>query len=190
MKKIFVLLTVLVSSFSLNNTQAQITLGANINVGKQPVWGPVGYDYVENYYMPDIDAYYNVPSRRYTYLDGSRWVTTASLPARYRSYDLYKGYKVVVNEKNPYNNADMYRTKYASFKGKHDQVIIRNSDDEKYFVIKNHPKHLKWMNGKGNGHNNGNGKGTGVGIGKGNGNGDGKGNGNFNNKNKKSKGKG
>ncbi len=157
MKKILVLLTVLVSSFSLNNTQAQITIGANINIGSQPVWGPVGYDYAENYYMPDIDVYYNVPRRQYTYLNGNQWVTVSSLPARYRSYDLYKGYKVVINEKNPYKNAAMYRTKYAGFKGKGGQVVIRNSNEQKYFQNKNHPEHSKWKGSNGNGNSKGNG---------------------------------
>lgn len=160
MKKITLLLTILVSSFSLTNTQAQVSLGVNINIGRQPVWGPVGYDYVENYYIPDIDAYYNVPRRQYTYLDGNRWVTAVSLPVRYRSYDLYKGYKVVVNEKNPYNNAAMYRAKYASYKGKSGQLVIRNSHEQKYFQNKNHPEHSKWKGNNGNGNSKGNGNGN------------------------------
>ncbi len=35
----------------------------------------------------------------------------------------------------------MYREKYASYKGRHDQEVIRDSHDSRYFVNKNHPEH-------------------------------------------------
>lgn len=49
----------MVSLFGINNAKAQVSL--NINIGSQPVWGPTGYDHVDYYYFPDIDAYYYVP---------------------------------------------------------------------------------------------------------------------------------
>ncbi|MES2003980.1 MAG: hypothetical protein V4450_05620 [Bacteroidota bacterium] len=153
MKKILVLLTVLVSGFTATNTKAQVSFGLNINIGSQPIWGPVGYDHVDNYYLPDIDVFYNVPNRQYTYQEGGRWIFSAYLPGRYRNYDLYSGYKVVVNENRPYRNAPMYRNKYAGYKDRHDQQPIRNSHEQKYFQNKDHPEHSKWNNGRGNGKN-------------------------------------
>ena len=154
----------------VKNSQAQVSIGLNVNIGAQPVWGPVGYDYVEYYYMPDIDAYYWVPRHQYVYLSGGRWVFALSLPPRYRSYDVYSGYKVVINGPRPYLHADVYRVKYAPYRGRrNEQVIIRNSEEPKYYVVKGHPKY--------NGHDNGNHGGVGAGNGGGRGNGNGGGNG-------------
>ena len=149
MKTKFLLFFLLLSGTALNTTQAQFRI--NVNIGSQPVWGPVGYDHVENYYLPDIESYYNVPTRQYTYFDNGRWVTAVSLPPRYRNYDLYSGYKVVINEQRPYLNNDVYRTKYGSYKNRHDQVVIRDSREIKYYEIKDHPRHGEW---KENGHDN------------------------------------
>jgi hypothetical protein len=41
----------------------------NINIGSQPVWGPVGYDHVDYYYLPDIETYYYVPTRQFVYFN-------------------------------------------------------------------------------------------------------------------------
>src|ERR1700722_6307721 len=71
---------------------------AQINVSIQPTWGPVGYNYVNYYYMPDIEAYYSVPLRRFTYYEGGRWVTSPFLPPRFSDFDFYHSYKVVLNE--------------------------------------------------------------------------------------------
>jgi hypothetical protein len=141
MKKIIFTVALLLSSFALSKVNAQVHFG--INIGTQPVWGPVGYNYVEYYYMPDIDAYYYVPSHQYIYLQSGRWTFSTSLPARF-NYNINTGYKVVINERQPYKNAGMYRTRYAGYRGNHSQAIIRNSNDSKYFENKNHPQHNKW----------------------------------------------
>ena len=157
MKKIILITALLLSGFAFQNASAQIHV--NINIGSQPVWGPVGYDRVEYYYMPDIDAYYYVPNRQYIYMERGRWIFAPSLPSSY-NYDLYSGYKVVVNEPSPYRHAEIYREKYGSFKDNHSQQIIRNSHEEKYFEIKDHPEHNKWNkdNGRGNNNDRGNNK--------------------------------
>jgi hypothetical protein len=140
------------------NAKAQVHVDVRLNVGTQPVWGPVGYDYVDYYYMPDIDVFYYVPRHQYIYLQSGRWIFASSLPSRYHNYDINRGYKVVVNEPTPYRNAAIYRTKYAGYKGNHGQEIIRNSHDSRYWENKNHPEHNKWkgnQNSNGNGHGNG-----------------------------------
>lgn len=129
---------------------AQVSLNVNFNIGSQPVWGPVGYDYVEFYYLPDIEVYYWVPRRQYVYLSNGRWVFATYLPARYRSYNLYTGYKVVINEPRAWNHFHSHKTKYISYKNKHgQQVVIKNSKDPKYYVVKGHPNY-KNHPGKGN----------------------------------------
>jgi hypothetical protein len=146
MKKILTIICVVMAGFFYGNSvQAQVRVNVNLNIGSQPVWGPTGYDYAEYYYLPDVDAYYYIPNHQYIYEDRGRWVYTSALPARYH-YDPYRSYKVVINEPKPYLHADVYRTKYGKYKGKYgQQQIIRDSRDERYYVVKGHP-----MNGKGN----------------------------------------
>jgi hypothetical protein len=125
--------------------KAQIHVDLNVNLGSQPVWGPTGYDHVDNYYLPDIEVYYNVPTHRYYYNQGGRWVSSSSLPSRYRNYDLYNSHKVVMNESQPWRNNESNKNKYSSFKGSHDQQPIRDSKESKYFVNKNHPQHNTYV---------------------------------------------
>lgn len=137
MKKYSFLLILLSTSIvGLQSTEsnAQIT----VNIGAQPNWGPVGYDRVDYYYLPDIDAYYSVPKRRFIYLDGNSWVTRTSLPLRYRNYDLYHGYKVVVNEPKPYLRNDVHRNMYAHYQGVNNQPFIRDNRNGNKFKMKGH----------------------------------------------------
>ncbi|WP_152620351.1 hypothetical protein [Pedobacter lusitanus] len=114
MKKLLLLSLLGVIGFLPYHAAAQISV--NVNIGSQPLWGPVGYDHVENYYLPDIESYYNVSTRQFSYRDGNRWISSVSLPSRYSGYDLYNGYKVVINSRDPYRNFDNDRVKYAKYK--------------------------------------------------------------------------
>jgi len=153
MKKFFLIFLVATGSIISKPATAQVSV--SINIGSQPTWGPVGYDYVEYYYLPDIETYYYVPRRQFVYLNNGNWVFATSLPSRYRSYNLYSGYKVVINEPRPYLHYTTHKVKYAKYKGNNGrQVIIRNSNEPKYYVVKGHPKY----NAKGNSGNKGKGK--------------------------------
>ena len=154
MKKAILIVTLLIGGLLFQKADAQIRVRLNLNIGSQPVWGPVGYDHVEYYYMPDIDAFYYVPRQQYIYMERGRWMFTTSLPYRYRNFDLYSGYKVVINEPTPYRHAETYRTQYGSYKGNHSQEVIRNSHDSRYFENKNHPEHNKWRGNGNRGNNN------------------------------------
>jgi len=137
---------VLLAALSFSPAKAQLRINLNLNIGTQPDWGPVGYDHAEYYYMPDIGVYYDVPHQQYVYPNGNSWVRATVLPPRYHNFDLYSGYKVVLNEPTPYLHDNVYRAKYAQYKGHRGQQIIRDSHDPKY---KDH--------GRGNGHDNGRG---------------------------------
>ena len=146
MKKILLLSGFILGSILFQEASALLRISIRANIGSQPVWGPSGYDRAEYYYLPEIDVFYNVSRRQYVYEQRGRWVFSASLPRQYRNYDLYSGYKVVVNDNRPYRNAGMYRTKYATYKNNHNQESIRNSKDSRYFKIKEHPEHNNWQN--------------------------------------------
>ncbi|MDP4265012.1 MAG: hypothetical protein Q8941_20965 [Bacteroidota bacterium] len=153
MKKTILIVTLLLSGFVFESATAQVRVSLRANIGIQPGWGPVGYDHVDYYYMPDIDAFYYVPSHQYIYQERGRWIFATSLPYRFHDYDVNNSYKVVVNDSRPYRHAETYRTKYAGYRGNHDQGTIRNSRDSKYFESKDHPDHDKWKRDHNHGRN-------------------------------------
>ena len=162
MRNTFLFIATLAAAVLVSSTvHAQVGIRLDFNVDRQPVWGPTGYDHVEYYYLPDIEAYYNVPQHMFYTNEGGRWIGRSRLPSRYHDYDFYHSYKVVVNEREPYLQHEKYRDTYSSYRGRHDQDDIRDSRDSKYFVNKNHPQHNNWM--KQQRHDNGKGKGRGHG---------------------------
>ena len=167
MKKIIFAAALIIGSFSLKIADAQIRFNVHLNIGSQPDWGPVGYNHVDYYYLPDIDAYYYVPTHQYVYYENHAWVHRAYLPARYRSYDLYHGYKVVINHPNPWLRNSYYRTTYAHYRGRGGQAVIRDSHHTHY-VNRGHDNghhygQARHDNGHGRGHDNGHGHSRGHG---------------------------
>ncbi|MDN3582299.1 hypothetical protein [Mucilaginibacter flavus] len=130
MKKIILTAAIVLGFLSIKPASAQISL--SINIGSQPEWGPTGYDRADYYYMPDIDSYYDVNAHQYVYFNNNVWIHSAALPPRYSNYDVYHGYKVVVNERTPWVHNTVYRTRYASYRGRRDQTVIRDSREVKY----------------------------------------------------------
>ncbi|HVI49086.1 MAG TPA: hypothetical protein VM802_29740 [Chitinophaga sp.] len=145
MKKLTLVTCLLVISLLYKHeATAQVRVNVNLNVGSQPVWGPAGYEYAEYYYMPDIDAYYYIPERKFIYYDDDRWIFAPALPPHYH-YDLYRGYKVVVNEPRPWLHADIYRSRYGRYRGWYGrQVIIRDHRDRYYYDDDRYYKKGKW----------------------------------------------
>lgn len=132
MKTILATALLLFCIFSFKNVDAQLRVNLNVNIGSQPDWGPVGYDHVDYYYLPEIETYYDVPSRQYIYFQNNGWVRRAYLPDRYRNYDMYRNYKVVINERSPWERNNIYRTRYNGYSSRRNQIIIRDSKDDKY----------------------------------------------------------
>jgi len=150
MRKLLFAAAIICSFLSFKSADAQLRIGFGININAQPDWGPVGYSHADYYYMPDIDAYYDVPAHQYVYYENNVWVHGAVLPQRYGNFDRYHSYKVVVNERNPWERHAYMRTKYAGYRGRRTQTVIRDSRDERY---RNH-----YHEDNGNGHGNGGGR--------------------------------
>jgi hypothetical protein len=148
MKKLILLFVLITGGLLCQPTFAQVTFRANITA--QPIWGPVGYDHVEYYYLPDIDVYYSVPRHKYIYMDDGNWVARSYLPPSHRDYDMYKARKVVINEPKPYLHHKDFRVKYGSSNEHSNQQSIRDSNESKYFANKNHPEHSKWKESRRN----------------------------------------
>lgn len=111
MKKLLLLVAFLGAVSTYQSANAQVSISANINIGR-PVWVPVGAAYVENYYFPDIDIYYDMGMRQYRYMDRGRWICAPALPAYYRNVDLVRARRVVIHEHNPYLRHDYWRARY------------------------------------------------------------------------------
>jgi Ni/Co efflux regulator RcnB len=148
MKKLILVFALCAIGLFCQTTTAQVRF--NVNIASQPIWGPVGYDHVDYYYLPDIEAYYNVPRHRYYYMENNRWRSGSNLPSRYRGTDLYNTRKVVVNEPKPYLNHQTYKSKYGSSNERYSGQSIRDSRDSRYFANKNHPEYRNWRNSQRN----------------------------------------
>jgi hypothetical protein len=150
--------------FASNSMHSQVSI--NVNLGMQPSWGPVGYSSVNYYYLPDIQSYYDVRNTQFIYLSNGVWIRSSYLPRQYRSYDLNRGYKVVMNDyhgSRPYYNYRYDKVKYyKGYKG-HPQKSIGHKE-EGHNDYENHGNkgnydsndHKDHHEGKGN---NGHGKG-------------------------------
>ena len=104
--------------FAFNTVKAQIQV--RFNIGVQPQWAPVEYQ-TDYYYLPDVEAYYDVPNSMFIYYEGNSWIHRSYLPVRYRNYDLYHGYKVSMREyhgNTPYYNHQVYRDRYSNGKNR------------------------------------------------------------------------
>ena len=125
MKNLKMIALGIVMLFASNSINAQVSI--NVNLGLQPSWGPVGYSSVDYYYIPDVQAYYDVRATQFIFLSNGAWIRSSNLPRQYRNYDLNSGYKVVLNDyhgSRPYTNYRYDRVKYyKGYKGKHQQSL-------------------------------------------------------------------
>ena len=131
MRKVILTAAFLIRCLSFKLADAQVRLSLGVNISAQPEWGPVGYARAQYYYMPDIDAYYDVPAHQYVYYENNAWVHGRALPPRYH-FDKYNSYKVVVNQPRPWEHQEQIRTRYASYRGHQGQAVIRDSHDQRY----------------------------------------------------------
>jgi hypothetical protein len=134
------LLKLLLFAFLLSaSIQAQVSV--NVNFGTPPVWAPTERVASQYYYLPDIDAYYDVPAQRFIYVRNGRWVREQRLPTRYSGYNLRTGQVVFLTDyrgKSPFAYHKKHKIKY---KGK------------RYEAAKGHAK-KSHDNGKRKGDNN------------------------------------
>ena len=150
---------------------AKAQVGISVNIGSPPLWGPVGYSEARYYYLPDVEGYYDVRSSMFIYYEGGVWVHRAYLPQRYRNYDLYGGYKVVMRDYHgdaPYEHFREYKTKYGrGYHGERQRTIGerpgRGNSGDKNFHHDNRggrsegrggPKNVEHGNERGNPHGN------------------------------------
>jgi hypothetical protein len=111
--------------FVSNLSYSQVSI--NVNIGTPPSWGPAGYSGIQYYYLPDIEIYYDIRAAQFIYFSAGVWHRSRYLPRQYRNYDLYSGYKVVLNDyhgSRPYSYFKNHKAKYyKGYKGKPQRTI-------------------------------------------------------------------
>ena len=151
--KRFKLLALGIILFIAGSTSAQVSV--NVNIGTPPSWGPSGYAETDYYYLPDVEAYYDIRASQFIYYGNGNWVRSRYLPRKYRSYDLYSGYKVVLSDyhgRTPYTYYKKHKVKYyKGYKGKYQKTNGHKEDNHKEYHEKEHKDndHGKKSHGKG-----------------------------------------
>lgn len=167
MKTLKLIVTGIIFLVTSHVTQAQVSV--NVNIGNPPAWGPAGYSAVEYYYLPDVQAYYDVRATQFIYFGNGTWIRSRNLPNQYRNYDLYSGYKVVLNDyhgSRPYANFKNHKVKYhKGYKGSPQRtigtrkVVIHRESNNRGNNRSDNSKKGKGNNGRENGNKgHGNGK--------------------------------
>lgn len=99
-------------------TQAQVSI--NVNIGAAPVvvrptWVPQNHINVDFYYLPEIQAYFDVNASLYVYLNNGNWHRSRYLPVQYRNYDLVHAHRVPLrgyHGSRPYTYFNNHKVKY------------------------------------------------------------------------------
>lgn len=134
--------------FVVSSLQAQVSV--NVSIGNRPDWGPVGYTEANYYYLPDIEAYYDIRASNFIYVNNGNWIRARYLPARYRNYDFYNGYKVVLTDYHgarPYAHFNTHRVKY--YRGNRPPTVVVR---DVHHYHDNHKPHKKYKAKKHNRH--------------------------------------
>ncbi|MCD7970753.1 MAG: hypothetical protein LUF87_10430 [Alistipes sp.] len=153
MKKLILLIVLAVAAALGSAPQATAQVSIQINIGKQPAWGPAGFDYARWYYFPALNIYYDVDAGLFYVLSGNRWRSYRTLPRRYRTYDLYTTYKVVIHDDQPWRYNTRHVRDYAQFRNDRSQTPIRDSRDPRYEQHRNSPPNVSSGNNR-NSNNN------------------------------------
>jgi len=106
-----VILLAMSNGFGYSNLIAQRVQYTN------PLWAPAYYPGVRYYYIPDIEAFYDISNQDFVYLDDGQWLFSSTLPSMYSWYDLYSGFVVALdlNVFQPWRHFHFYVSNYPRF---------------------------------------------------------------------------
>ncbi|NDP28698.1 MAG: hypothetical protein GZ087_14940 [Flavobacterium sp.] len=153
----------LAASILMFTLQASAQISVSLNLGSRPQYHDRYENSVSYYYLPEIEAYYDVNSAVYIYNGPRGWVRTTYLPEYCRNYDVNRGYRVAVNYtgRSPYvnfnndrqrycRNTDRnYREEYYNSRNRRNQYVAvshTNRHDNRYNNHRNEDN--RWNNNK------------------------------------------
>lgn len=108
--------TALVIFFAVFSSFGNSTLDAQ-RMYKNPLWAPAYYPGVRYYYIPDIEAFYDLSNQDFVYLDDGQWLFSYGLPAIYSGFDLFGAFIVAldVDVFQPWMHFQFYVSNYPRF---------------------------------------------------------------------------
>jgi hypothetical protein len=131
MKNLLFIFVIVAGSLMCKTTTAQISIRANI--GFQPSYqSSQGYDQDDYFYLPDIEAYYNLGSQMYYYQNYGRWVCTSYLPSRYGNYNYSNLRRYSIRSSRPYMRNNEYRNMYYRQARNYNQQAARDNNYGRY----------------------------------------------------------
>jgi hypothetical protein len=140
MKTKLTLLTTFTLFMIYFSANAQVSV--NVNINTLPDWAPAQYvPETRYYYIPELEVYYDIPSKMYIYPHKKGWVRNKKLPKHYAKHNLNKCYKVSLYDigPNPYAYHNSHKVKYPKNfnRGKHQPTRIEHHKPGPG----HHPKH-------------------------------------------------
>ncbi len=113
MKNLKFTLAAFILLFTLQ-TNAQFSI--NLSLGSRVPYRNHNHDRnnVAYYYLPEIEAYYDINSDVFIYNGPRGWIRSSYLPDYCRNYDVNRGSKIAINYRgnSPYANFDSDRERY------------------------------------------------------------------------------
>jgi len=179
MKKLAILSAIALSGLIYNTASAQIRINFGLHIRpvyaryhapvvvEEPVYQEPVQVYDDSndddyYYLPEVDAYYNVNAGCYYYNNGDNWVSAAYLPGAYRNYDWRSARRYEVREHRPFTRADFYRSRFngrqvAEFRNYRHDYDSRGSYDRNHgYYNRGGNDHHEGYSRDNNGYNRGN----------------------------------
>ena len=82
-----------------------------------PEWAPPYSEGVRYYYLPDIEAYYDLSARQFVYLSNGRWYDSPQCPSVYAGFDLNNCFAIAldVNVYQPWMHHQYYVSHYPRY---------------------------------------------------------------------------
>ena len=84
---------------------------------ENPQWAPPYYQGVRYYYLPDIEAYYDLSARQFVYLSNGRWYDSPECPSVYAGFDLNDCFSIAldINVYQPWMHHQYYVSHYPRY---------------------------------------------------------------------------
>ena len=105
-----------VSLFSACDLYTYVTPSTEVSYDN-PAWAPPYVQGVRYYYLPDIEAYYDLSAHEFVYLDNGQWSYSPGIPTIYGSFDLNDCFTVALdyNTYQPWMHHHYYVSHYPRY---------------------------------------------------------------------------
>ncbi|MBS1929539.1 MAG: hypothetical protein JST72_00455 [Bacteroidetes bacterium] len=115
-KKILIGLAILLSVYGLSGCGPGAYVTGDVQYTNPP-WAPMYYPGVRYYYLPDIEAYYDLSDQDFVYLDNEQWLFSPTLPPIYSNYILDNCFVVALNVRvyRPWMHHQYYVSHYPRY---------------------------------------------------------------------------